>query len=50
MGYEKKNREENMSHEWKHPSYYKELAKVRKEFEENSEEENKKEEEQDERK
>ena len=23
-----------MSHEWKHPSYYKELAKVRKEFEE----------------
>jgi len=46
MGY-KKNREENMSHEWKHPSYYKELAKVRKEFEENSKEENKKEEEQD---
>ena len=28
-----------MSHEWKHPSYYKELAKVRKEFEENKEEE-----------
>jgi len=23
-----------MSNEWKHPSYYKELAKVRKEFEE----------------
>ena len=40
MGYEKKQ-EENMSHK-KHPSYYKELAKVRKEFEENSEEENKK--------
>jgi hypothetical protein len=34
----KKNREENMSHEWKHPK-----------FEENSEQENKKEEEQDER-
>ena len=27
-----------MSHEWKHPSYYKELAKVRKELEENSDE------------
>ena len=25
-----------MSHEWKHPSYYKELAKVRKELEENN--------------
>jgi|TARA_R100000654_G_scaffold55145_1_gene81372 hypothetical protein len=22
-----------MSHEWKHPSYYKELARIRKEFE-----------------
>lgn len=29
-----------MSHEWKHPSYYKELAKVRKEFEENNSNDN----------
>ena len=46
MGYKKKQ-EGTMSYEWKHPSYYKELAKVRKELEENSEEENKKKEEQD---
>ena len=29
-----------MSHEWKHPSYYKELAKVRKELEENNSSDN----------
>lgn len=36
-----------MTHTWKHPSYYKELARLKKELEENSKKENKKEEEQD---
>ena len=44
MGYKKKG-EENMSHEWKHPNYYKELVKYKKELEENSKKENNKEEE-----
>jgi len=38
-----------MSHEWKHPSYYKELARMRKEFEKKQQSQTKEKEEETER-